>query len=713
MNNENKDFFNNDVETTNINEEEIILAPPKELFDEANEIAQSTLSDEKFPFALQYDSNQKEFLLSMLEAVGAIVENDDDDGHVLATRMNMTQLAFIKQLDCVERVKTDEGINPFLAEEAVKLIPTQQENEVLDDEVQLAVTDIGPETLEVQTEIALNRTTDAELETIAIAETEQADGDIAVASVAATARSSCCPCPTNVSMETAETISDESRTSGYICCPGAEQWFKFVATRTGQYTICTTGKLDTIGTLYDCCGNQIDRVDDYAPCGKINFRIICNLSEGNTYYVKVGISKGNVGSYALRVTERVFANYVNINKSTITLEKGVTYELPITPNYTYKGYNGAQRIPGLSVFINPSNANEQKIWWWEQYGDVLDCSYGWDDDGDRYIHVTATNYGTSKLYAEDWNENGKRDECEVTCNTPGMDSPPEHSHIYHAVLSEDRDEYTFTCISSQCDDSFTVPKDQVVGSYVTNNTDLRLGNSQTPLAYGIDVSYAQEEILQSQWNEIANTQIDGHPITFAILRIGIDLADDNDMVIGREKDEQFEKNYVRAKAAGLHVGCYYYTKSLSTQCAIAAAEQVIEWIGNKQFEYPVFFDIESERILNNVPNKSTRSEICTAFMDKMREAGFFTGLYTNNAWITESLNTSMLFPEYDVWYARYYDQTPNDWQSNWAGTGRKFGMWQYTDKKYIPPITVNKVDRNVAYKNYPLIIKALHLNNFN
>lgn len=417
MNNENNELLNNDVEI-NVSEENIILAPPVELFDEAKEIAQSTLSDEKFPFSLQYDSNQKEFLLSMLEAVGAIVEDDDDDGHVLATMMNMTQLAFIKQLDCVERVKTDEGINPFLAEEADKLTPIQQEDEALDDEVQLAVTDIDPETLEAQTEIALNRITDAALEAVAIAETEQADGDIAVASVTATARNSCCPCPTNVSMETAATISDESYTSGYICCPGAEQWFKFVATRTGQYTICTTGNLDTIGTLYDCCGNFLTEVDDYAPCGKINFRIICNLSEGNTYYVKVGVFGDDTGSYTLRVTERVFANYVNINKSTITLEKGVTYELPITPNYTYKGYNGAQRIPGLSVSISPSNANEQKIWWWEQYGSVLDCSYGWDDDGDRYIHVTATEIGTTKLYAQDWNENGKRDECTVTVVTP-------------------------------------------------------------------------------------------------------------------------------------------------------------------------------------------------------------------------------------------------------------------------------------------------------
>ena len=155
MNNENNALLHNDVEI-NVSEENIVLAPPVELFDEAKDIAQNSNSDEKFPFTLQYDSNQKEFLLSMLESVGGIVENEDDDGHVLATMMNMTQLAFIKQLDCVERVKTDEGINPFLAEEAVKLTPIQQEQQgdkALDDEVQVVGTDIDPETLEAQSEI--------------------------------------------------------------------------------------------------------------------------------------------------------------------------------------------------------------------------------------------------------------------------------------------------------------------------------------------------------------------------------------------------------------------------------------------------------------------------------------------------------------------------------------------------------------------------------
>ncbi len=73
----NKELFNNDVKT-NVGEEEIVLAPPMELIDEAKEIAQNTKSDEKFPFKLQYDANRKEFLLSMLFTADAVVEDDNE-----------------------------------------------------------------------------------------------------------------------------------------------------------------------------------------------------------------------------------------------------------------------------------------------------------------------------------------------------------------------------------------------------------------------------------------------------------------------------------------------------------------------------------------------------------------------------------------------------------------------------------------------------------
>lgn len=399
-------LINNNIEK-NISNEDIILAPPVELLDEAKEIERNTTAEEKISFTLQYDSNQKEFLLSILQEAGAIVEAEDEKDHTFDTRMNMTQLAFVKRLDCVEKIMTNEGTNPFFMGKIKKNTSLDfEENVKRADENDASFAGATTYTVPTSDTIAM----------MAISEESEQVDSVAVASLAAT--TSCCPCPSNVTMATAKEISDESYTSGHISCPGSEQWFKFTATKTDYYTILTMGSLDTIGTLYDCSGNLLVEVDDYAPCGRINFRIIRSLTAGETYYIKVRLHGNSIGSYTLRVTERMFANYVTINKSIITLEKDVLYELPITPNYTYKGYNGAQPISGLSVSINPSDSHEQKIWWWKQYGDVLDCSYGWDDDGDRYIHVTATEIGTAKLYAQDWNENGKRDECTVTVVTP-------------------------------------------------------------------------------------------------------------------------------------------------------------------------------------------------------------------------------------------------------------------------------------------------------
>ena len=399
MNNKNKDFFISDVDV-NVGEEEITLAPHTELIEEAKKIAQNTKSDEKFPFALQYNANQKEFLLSMIKTAGAIVEDDDEEGHVLATMMNMTQLAFIKQLDCVERVKTDEGTNPFLIEEAVDPTQIQQEDESIGGKTQEAATNIDSRTLKAQF--------------VELAEIDQGSEGVAVASVAASTTSTSNNCPTNTDWDSAQDITTETLVKGCICCQGAEQWFKFTVPETKEYTIYTTGSLDTEGELYDHNHNRIDNeTTNIKIDGRLNLRIRCILYVGVTYYICVSDAKNNTGSYTLKVTKKVLADYVTVNKSTISLEKGVTYELPITPNYTYKGYNGAKPIPGLSVSINPSNADEQRIWWQGEFCGMLDVVCDFDDDGDLYMHVTATEIGSAKLYASDWNQNAKRDECIV------------------------------------------------------------------------------------------------------------------------------------------------------------------------------------------------------------------------------------------------------------------------------------------------------------
>ena len=227
------------MKNENMGVDDLYLAPETAQLEEAAQIAQATIEEEKFLFYLQYDANQKEYLLSILETAGAIVEDDDEEDHVLATMMNMTQLAFIKQLDCVERVKTDEGINPFLAEEAEK---DQQNDEVstvpTDDETTQSAHIVAFMADHVSASTAKTNNI-----ATAIAEEQAQDSGVSVTSVTASVTSSCCTGPTNSSLANAKEISDESNTSGSISCPGAEQWFRFTATRTGKYTIYTTGSL--------------------------------------------------------------------------------------------------------------------------------------------------------------------------------------------------------------------------------------------------------------------------------------------------------------------------------------------------------------------------------------------------------------------------------------------------------------------------------------
>lgn len=375
-----------------LNETELTLAIPEELLEKAKEVAEATKEDEMFPFTLRYDASRTADLKIMLQAADVHPEKEAENS--VTAYMNMAQLQLLKGLEFVEQVIAEDTghrkeLKDFICQEGP--VPAASRTET-----------------EAEATSPVNHV-DANSEG---AVAEAAAGDHAAVAV----QSSCCGCPTNKDMESAQMISAGSYVSGCICCPGAEQWFKFTVPQSKTYTVYTSGSLDTHGTLFDCCGNVLAANDDYA--GNLNFRMVPSLTAGTTYYVRIRAFGNATGSYTFRVTDSIFASGVSISQTSITLEQGVLYELPITSNYTYKGYLGAKRIPGLSVSVIPANADEQKVLWWEHYDGVLDCSYGWDDDGDRYIHVTAKKLGASKLYARDWNENGRRGECTVTVVSP-------------------------------------------------------------------------------------------------------------------------------------------------------------------------------------------------------------------------------------------------------------------------------------------------------
>lgn len=199
---------------------------------------------------------------------------------------------------------------------------------------------------------------------------------------------------------------------------------------------------------------------------------------------------------------------------------------------------------------------------------------------------------------------------------------------------------------------------------------------------GIDVSKWQGNI---DWNKVKASGVD-----FAILRAGYGS-------VSSQKDVTFEDNYQNAKAAGVPVGAYHYSYAKDIAGAKKEAQTFLEWIKGKQFEYPVVFDIEESATYNL--GRNTVSEIIKTFCSIVEAAGYYVSVYTNKNWLDHVVSDEVK-SKYDTWLAQW-TSTPS-----YAGS---YGMWQYTSSGTVDGIS-GRVDMDIAYKNYPEIIKRNQLN---
>jgi GH25 family lysozyme M1 (1,4-beta-N-acetylmuramidase) len=167
-----------------------------------------------------------------------------------------------------------------------------------------------------------------------------------------------------------------------------------------------------------------------------------------------------------------------------------------------------------------------------------------------------------------------------------------------------------------------------------------------------------------------------------------------------QKDEYFEQNYKRAKAAGLGVGAYWYSYATNAAQATEEAKVFCEVIKGKTFDYPVAFDIEDKT--QSGLARGTIDQIVTAFCSYMEKAGYYVQLYSYVSFLNNKISASVR-AKYDIWVAHFDVMTP-------AYNG-PYGMWQNSSTYKVSGINGN-VDHNFAYKNYPSIMKNNGLNGF-
>lgn len=185
----------------------------------------------------------------------------------------------------------------------------------------------------------------------------------------------------------------------------------------------------------------------------------------------------------------------------------------------------------------------------------------------------------------------------------------------------------------------------------------------------IDVSEWQGKI---DWKKVKADGIDG-----AIIR----YAD------GSYLDKKFDYNMKNAIAAGLHVGCYIFSRAKDKDGAEKEATRLFKAASKYKFDMPLYIDLEDNKLRNYADT------VAAAFLDKMKALGAIGGVYANLNWWNNYLKkTAKNYSSNPFWIAQYYTKVTHK-------TPSLFGMWQYTSSGRINGIS-GRVDRDRCYIAY-------------
>lgn len=212
--------------------------------------------------------------------------------------------------------------------------------------------------------------------------------------------------------------------------------------------------------------------------------------------------------------------------------------------------------------------------------------------------------------------------------------------------------------------------------------------------FGIDISAYQKNI------NLSKAKAEG--VEFAILRAGFTGWGTG---VSKNKDNAFESHYSNCKSLGIPVGAYWFSCANTFEKGQAEAEYMYNnCLKGKQFEYPIYIDVEDSHHQQTAGKKAVANAI-KGFCEYLENKGYYVGIYANSNWFSNYIDTPSLIM-YDKWVA--------NWGKNRPSTP-EHGLWQFggeTNK-----IRTNKVaglvcDQNYAYKDYPAIMKTNGLNGY-
>lgn len=366
---------------------------------------------------------------------------------------------------------------------------------------------------------------------------------------------------------------------------------------------------------------------------------ICKVTVGNMAQ-SVTLNKTNLtlgvgeefdlDSYIPDNTVAYFRWYNSNNSTVASVEKSgglVTAKKQGTATITCKLYNGATATCSITVKAAPTNV-------------TLSVSSKTLKVGENYIISESTNSG-SYSYNFTWSSsNTNVATVKKTSGNKAQISPKMQGTT--TITIKTYNGKTATC------------KITVSGSSVKC----------------IDISTWQGRNVD--FNKVKSDGID-----YVILRAGY----------GREtyqKDDTFETNYAKAKAAGLKVGVYWFSYAMSASEATAEANTCLYCLGNKQLDLPVYFDLEYTPAITGLSN-STLTQMCLNFCKTVEDNGYDAGVYSSASVYSWQLDRDKIAKNYSIWNAEWnsYYTVPCD-------------VWQYSEKGQVNGIST-RVDMSYIF----------------
>lgn len=195
---------------------------------------------------------------------------------------------------------------------------------------------------------------------------------------------------------------------------------------------------------------------------------------------------------------------------------------------------------------------------------------------------------------------------------------------------------------------------------------------------GIDVSKYNGTI---NWTAVKNSGID-----FAFVRTSYRGYGTGKLA----NDAYAPANMKNAAAAGVRIGAYIFSQAITVEEAQQEADYLLNSVKGYNITMPLVFDFEyfeGGRLAKAKLTNRKRTDICLAFCERIKAAGYTPLVYANKSMLTNDLYASEISSKYLIWLAHYTSA------SNYTGD---YTFWQYTENGKVSGIS-GVVDKNVWY----------------